>query len=185
MTDSPVTRRRALTLMAGGLVGAVAVAAGCASGGSEGPSRSLAATTAPEPQAGTAPSKAAPTKAAPTKAVIYAGPTCACCGDYAGYLRSEGYAVDLRRTEQRDAIRANAGVPDEAASCHTAMVGDYVVEGHVPVAAIGKLLRERPAVDGIALPGRRAGSPGMGGEQAGPLGIVSFRAGRVTPYMTL
>jgi hypothetical protein len=65
------------------------------------------------------------------------------------------------------------------------MVGDHVVEGHVPVEAIEKLLRDRPAVDGIALPGMPPGSPGMGGARAGPFEVVSFRAGKVEPFVTL
>jgi hypothetical protein len=117
--------------------------------------------------------------------VIYASPTCGCCGGYAGYLESEGYTVDLRRTDGVDAIRAGAGVPEEATSCHTTMVGDRVAEGHVPVQAIEKLLRDRPAVDGIALPGMPPGSPGMGGARAGPFEVVSFRAGKVEPFVTL
>lgn len=117
---------------------------------------------------------------------MYASPSCGCCGEYAGYLESEGsYKVDLQRTEDLDTIRAEAGVPEEAAGCHTTLVGGYAVDGHVPLDAIDKLLRERPSVDGIALPGMPAGSPGMGGAKDGPFEILSFRDGEVQPYTTV
>jgi hypothetical protein len=177
MADSWVamTRRRALTLMVGGLVGTALVAAGCGSDDPGASSRSHGSGLASDP----------PARPPEGEAVIYASPTCGCCGDYATYLESEGWAVSIRRTEEMDAVKAEAGVPDEAASCHTTMVGDYAVEGHVPVDAIDKLLRERPPVEGIALPGMPPGSPGMTGEKAAPFEIVSFDAGAVQPFMTL
>lgn len=174
-SGSAVTRRRALALMVGGLVGGVAIAAGCSSGEPDASSRSVGADGL----------SSTPDRPAKGEAVIYAAPSCSCCGEYARYLESEGYAIDLRRTDELDAIRADAGVPDQTASCHTTMVGDYVVEGHVPIDAIDKLLRERPAVDGIALPGMPAGSPGMGGAKAGPFEVLSFHAGEVDRFMTL
>jgi hypothetical protein len=116
-------------------------------------------------------------------AVVYASPSCGCCGDYADYLGAEGgYTVDLQRTDELDTIRADAGVPDDAAGCHTTMVGGYVVEGHVPLEAIDKLLGDQPDVDGISLPGMPTGSPGMSGPKDGPFEIVSFRGGEVQPY---
>ncbi|MDR7554669.1 MAG: DUF411 domain-containing protein [Armatimonadota bacterium] len=72
-------------------------------------------------------------------------------------------------TDALDEVKHRHRVPHELASCHTAVAGRYFVEGHVPVAAIARLLREQPAIRGIALPGMPPGSPGMDGVQAGPL----------------
>lgn len=111
--------------------------------------------------------------------------TTSCLGSSGWTVRGcrGSHAVDLTRTDDLDAIRADKGVPDEAAGCHLAEVEGYVVEGHVPVAAFEKLLAERPAVDGIALPGMPQGSPGMG-DGGGPFEIVSFTGGVVAPFMT-
>ncbi|HEY8546765.1 MAG TPA: DUF411 domain-containing protein [Acidimicrobiales bacterium] len=171
-----MTRRRALYLALGAAVAAAGAAAGCSSGGSDASDESDGAgltSGGDEPSDG-------------DEVVVYASPSCGCCGQYAEYLGSEGgYPVDLRRTDEVDAIRAEAGVPDEAAGCHTTTIRDYVVEGHVPLEAIDKLLRERPAVDGISLPGMPTGSPGMSGPQEAPFEIVSFAGGTVRPFTTV
>lgn len=99
----------------------------------------------------------------------FAAPTCQCCERYAGYLQ-EHLRGDLELVYPEDlaAVKRDHGVPGSLQSCHTLVVDGYVVEGHVPVAGIAKLLDEEPAIDGIALPGMPAGSPGMGGEKSGP-----------------
>lgn len=79
------------------------------------------------------------------------------------YLRSHGATVDLTEDADRAAFRAANGIPDSAASCHTALVDGYTVEGHVPVEALLRLLTDRPSAVGLALPGMPADSPGMGG----------------------
>jgi hypothetical protein len=119
------------------------------------------------------------------EAVTYSSPGCGCCGGYADYLGEHGYTVDRRETDDLDSVRADAGVPDDAAGCHTTMIGDYVVEGHVPVEAVDRLLQERPAVDGISLPGMPDGSPGMSGAKAGAFEIVSFKDGTVRRFMSV
>lgn len=115
---------------------------------------------------------------------MFASPSCGCCGSHAAYLEENGFAVDLQRTDGLDAIRADLGVPDEVVGCHVAQVGDYVVEGHVPLVAIEKLLAEKPAIDGIALPGMPSGSPGMGDDPDASFEILAFTAGSVEPFMT-
>jgi hypothetical protein len=70
-------------------------------------------------------------------------------------------------------------------SCHTVVIGDYYIEGHVPIEAILRLLEEKPAVDGIALPGMPQGSPGMDGEKEGPFTIYAIAGGQVTEFMTI
>lgn len=89
---------------------------------------------------------------------------CHCCEEYAAYVEEEtGVIVDIAEVEDLSEIKANHGVPEEMAACHTMDIGDYFVEGHVPLEAIGKLADERPAIAGISLPGMPQGSPGMTG----------------------
>lgn len=82
------------------------------------------------------------------------------------YLQQHGATVEITDEADRDAFRASLGVADEVASCHTAIVDGYVVEGHVPVEAITRLLAERPDAVGVAVPGMPSDSPGMGGDEA-------------------
>ena len=91
---------------------------------------------------------------------------CGCCVSWADYLRKHGAAVDVVVDEELEKFRESRGISDDAASCHTAVVGEYVVEGHVPVEAIEKLLKVQPEARGIALPGMPADSPGMGGTES-------------------
>jgi hypothetical protein len=82
------------------------------------------------------------------------------------YLRNHGATVEVNDDPERNAFRAAKGIGDEVASCHTAEVDGYLVEGHVPVAAITRLLAERPVAVGLALPGMPRDSPGMGGDES-------------------
>lgn len=86
---------------------------------------------------------------------------CACCERWAEHLHEAGFNVEIRTSDDLTTLKSRLGVPDAAASCHTATVGDYFIEGHVPVADIQRLLRERPQARGLALPGMPLGSPGM------------------------
>jgi hypothetical protein len=92
---------------------------------------------------------------------VHKSPSCGCCGKWAEHLRQHGFAVALRSTEDLDPVKLKYGVPANLASCHTALVGGYVIEGHVPAADIRRLLDQRPAVSGLTVPGMPAGSPGM------------------------
>lgn len=111
--------------------------------------------------------------AAPIPATLYKNPQCSCCETYARYLDQNGFQVDVKPTSDLAEISRKAGVPEELEGCHTMFVGNYVVDGHVPVKTIRKLLDEKPAIAGIALPGMPAGSPGMDGEKAGPLTVYA------------
>ena len=94
-------------------------------------------------------------------------------------MRGKGYQVAVNLVADPDPIKAKLGVPEALYSCHTAKIGDYLVEGHVPEAAVAKLLAERPNIKGIALPGMPEGSPGMDGAP-GIYRVVSFEAnGRI------
>lgn len=120
-----------------------------------------------------------------TGPVMYASPTCGCCSEYASYLRSNGHEIDVQHVDDLAEIKSRHGIPPEAESCHTTLLDDYVVEGHVPVEAIDKLLTERPQIDGIALPEMPAGSPGMPGPKTTPFQILAITNNATTPYLTL
>jgi len=81
------------------------------------------------------------------------------------HLRSNGAAVEMTEDPERASFRASLGIPDAAASCHTGVVDGYAIEGHVPPAAIQRLLADRPDAVGLALPGMPGDSPGMGGDE--------------------
>lgn len=110
--------------------------------------------------------------AATTGVTVYKSPTCGCCEKYVDYLRGNGFAVKAIDENDMDAIKKRYGV-SHLASCHTALVGGYVVEGHVPVWAIRKLLKEKPAITGISAPGMPMNSPGMGEMKKGTLTIYA------------
>jgi hypothetical protein len=111
-------------------------------------------------------------RAAPLTVDVYKSPTCGCCGNWVGHLRASGFAVDVKEVPDADAWRAKAGVPARFASCHTAFVAGYVIEGHVPAAEIRRLLVERPNALGLAVPGMPAGAPGMDGTPAGGFDVL-------------
>ena len=90
-------------------------------------------------------------------------PDCDCCTGWADHVRKAGFPVTIVATTDLKSIKARLGVPGDLAGCHTAEVGSYVIEGHVPASAIKRLLREQPKATGLAVPGMPAGSPGMGG----------------------
>lgn len=88
-------------------------------------------------------------------------PSCGCCTGWAEHIEAAGFPVRIVEAQNMDAIKQQLRVPPALYSCHTAEVDGYVVEGHVPAAAIRRLLTERPAATGLAVPGMPAGSPGM------------------------
>lgn len=94
--------------------------------------------------------------------VTYRDPNCGCCHKWVEAARKAGFAVEVREVADMNAVKARLGVPDSVASCHTSVVGKYVVEGHVPLAAVKKLIATKPKnITGIAVPGMPRGSPGM------------------------
>jgi hypothetical protein len=111
--------------------------------------------------------------AAPIQVTLYKNPECSCCEGYAAYLRQNGFEVDVKPTNDLAQISLKAGVPEELEGCHTAFIDGYVVDGHVPVEIIRKLLSERPAIAGITLPGMPEGSPGMFGQKTEPFTIYA------------
>lgn len=93
--------------------------------------------------------------------VVYKSPTCTCCAKWVDHLESSGFDVEVHDDVDMNSVKAQNGVRPEYASCHTALVDGYVIEGHVPAATIVRLLAERPQVLGLTAPGMPAGSPGM------------------------
>ncbi|MBB4249439.1 DUF411 domain-containing protein [Rhizobium sp. BK008] len=99
----------------------------------------------------------------PGRATLYKNPQCSCCEGYAAYLRDNGFEVDVKATNDLAEISRKAGVPEDLEGCHTMFIDGYVIDGHVPVNVVRKLLSEKPAIAGITLPGMPMGSPGMSG----------------------
>ena len=114
-----------------------------------------------------------PVLAEPIHAMLYKNPQCSCCEGYAAYLRDNGFKVDVKPTNDLAEISRKAGVPQQLEGCHTTFIDGYVVDGHVPVKVIRKLLSERPKIAGITLPGMPEGSPGMTGQKHGPFTIYA------------
>ena len=92
---------------------------------------------------------------------IMKSPSCGCCSKWVEHVRAHGFDAKVVNVDDIMAVKAKAGVPEKLASCHTTLVGGYVVEGHVPAADIKKLLAQKPKAKGIAVPGMPMGSPGM------------------------
>jgi len=95
------------------------------------------------------------------KIVVSKDPTCGCCTGWVDHLRQAGFTADVIETSEINRVKVRLGVPQDLASCHTAEIGGYVIEGHVPADAIKRLLAEKPAGKGLAVAGMPMGSPGM------------------------
>ena len=113
--------------------------------------------------------------APPPAVTVYKSPSCTCCTKWIRYLEQAGYKVTAHDMEVVATVKRQLGVPQPLESCHTAVIGAYVVEGHVPADVIARLLREKPAVLGIAVPGMPAGSPGMEGPPPQPYNVLAFQ----------
>lgn len=113
--------------------------------------------------------------AAPTEITVYRSASCGCCKAWEDYLRKNGFTVKDIVQDDLSAIKAESGVTGKLASCHTALVGGYVVEGHVPAADIQRMLSEKPKIVGITAPGMPGAGPGM---DAGhdPYQVLTFDA---------
>ncbi len=108
-------------------------------------------------------------------ATLYKNPGCMCCDWYANYLRTNGFNVTVVEHPNMTLIKQKYGVREDLEGCHTTVIGDYVVEGHVPVTSIKRMLAEKPEIKGISLPGMPEGSPGMTGSKEGPFEILHHR----------
>ena len=107
--------------------------------------------------------------AAPPKLAVYRNPGCGCCEGWVEHMRAAGFTADIIDDAERASRRLSLGISDDNASCHTALIGGYAIEGHVPAADVIHLLTEKPAdVTGLTVPGMPQGSPGMGPVGSGP-----------------
>jgi hypothetical protein len=115
---------------------------------------------------------------------VYKDEGCGCCRKWVDHMRASGFGVTAHDVPDIDVIKQQLGVPQSLASCHTALVGGYVVEGHVPAAVVRRLLKERPQVAGIAVPGMPVGSPGMEmGDRRDPYDVIAFaRDGKTSVF---
>ena len=128
---------------------------------------------------------ASPSAVAGPTITVYKSPTCGCCALWVKHLEESGFDVSVRDTEALQAIKAEHGVGNHLASCHTALVDGYVVEGHVPAADIRSMLESRPDIVGLAVPGMIVGTPGMeiAGQPAQAYRVLAFdREGRTAVY---
>ena len=106
-------------------------------------------------------------------ATLYKNPHCTCCEEYAEYLREDGFEVDVKETPDLEASTLNAGIPEQLLGCHITFVDGYAVVGHVSAEIVRKLLKERPPLIGVSIPGMPAGVPGMEGPKEGPINVYA------------
>lgn len=106
-------------------------------------------------------SKAAVTAPTLARVVVHKSPYCGCCGLWIEHMREAGFAVEVRNVDNLNPIKQRVGVPAAKRSCHTAQVGNYFIEGHVPAEDVKRLLVEQPDARGLVVPGMPKGSPGM------------------------
>ncbi|MBF0611255.1 MAG: DUF411 domain-containing protein [Magnetococcales bacterium] len=117
--------------------------------------------------------------------VVYKSPYCGCCADWIKHMETNGFSVEVHNREDMDKVKKEMGIPSPLASCHTGEIGGYLVEGHVPAEDVRRLLKEKPEVKGIAVPGMPVGSPGMEvpGQKPDSYKVVTFtREGKVKTF---
>ncbi|MBL4725710.1 MAG: DUF411 domain-containing protein [Rhizobiaceae bacterium] len=106
---------------------------------------------------------------------VFKTPWCGCCQVWTEAMKKAGFKVTIKHLDDLSAIRKQASVTDKFAGCHTAVLGEYVLEGHVPLQAIDKLLTEKPAIRGLSVPGMPSGSLGMGYDMQARYAVFSFK----------
>jgi|SRR5688572_3251735 len=114
---------------------------------------------------------------------VYRDPNCGCCSKWIEHLIKHGFRVKDNKSDEMSEVKRGLGVPDSMESCHTGVVNGYVIEGHVPAADIQRLLKEKPKVAGLAVPGMPMGSPGMEGPRTDRYDVLSFdKSGKTSVY---
>jgi hypothetical protein len=118
----------------------------------------------------------------PVEVTVYKSPTCSCCSKWVEHMTAAGFKVTAHDTSDMQAVKTKLGVPEAMASCHTSVINGYIIEGHVPAADIERLLRDKPKVAGLAVPGMVTGSPGMEGSRSDPYNVISFGDGKTSVF---
>ncbi|MGE0552668.1 MAG: DUF411 domain-containing protein [Gemmatimonadales bacterium] len=114
---------------------------------------------------------------------VYKSPTCGCCGSWVDHMKANGFEVAVHDLDDLTPIKARYGVGSRLQSCHTALVGGYVIEGHVPASDVKQLLEDRPKIVGLTIPGMPMSAPGMDGKPFQPYDVLTFdAAGKTTLY---
>ena len=116
---------------------------------------------------------------------VFKTPSCGCCYGYVLFLEEEKFKVKQTDMRSLHAIKQKYNIPVEMQSCHTTIMGNYFIEGHVPFEAVNKLLKEQPDIDGIALPGMPIGTPGMPGDKDEPYVIYQLKDGKSSVFMKI
>ena len=115
--------------------------------------------------------------------LIYKNPSCACCSLWVKHMEAYGFETKTYTTRRANELKDNLGVPKDMRSCHVAQVGGYIVEGHVPADLIEKMLREKPDIAGLTVPGMVTGSPGMEGHGPQDYDVLAFtKDGKTSVY---
>jgi len=126
---------------------------------------------------------AAPAPQATPAMLIHKSPTCGCCSKWVDHVKAAGFVTQVHDMADVDPVKDRHRVPRDLRSCHTALVGNYVIEGHVPADLVQKLIREQSKLAGLAVPGMVTGSPGMEGAWKDPYDVISFdRAGKTAVH---
>ena len=121
--------------------------------------------------------------AAPATMTVYKSAACGCCAKWVAHIKAAGFAVTVKDTDDVDSVKRDMGVPSALQSCHTALVGGYVIEGHVPADVVRQLLVQKPRGVGLAVPGMPVGAPGMEGSPTERYTVVLFeRNGTTTVF---
>ena len=146
-----------------------------------------AAATASQPAAQTTAGTAGPAQVASASSAdtvkVYKDPNCGCCSKWVDHMRANGFTVETMDLPDLTMVKERYAIGQSLRSCHTAVIGDYAFEGHVPADVIKKFLEEKPGVAGLAVPGMPSGSPGMEGATKEKYDVLTFdRAGRTTVY---
>jgi hypothetical protein len=121
--------------------------------------------------------------AADPRMTVYKTPTCGCCSKWVDHARAQGFRVTVHDVPSTADYQRKYGIPEKLRSCHTAVIGNYAIEGHVPAADVKRLLKTRPRAKGLAVPGMPLGSPGMEGHRRDAYSVLLFDAdGGISVY---
>jgi len=121
--------------------------------------------------------------AAEDQITVHRDPSCGCCSGWVQHLQKAGFHANVIDTRDLDTVKKQLGVPEDLAACHTAEIAGYVIEGHVPAAALKRFLSEKPNASGLAVRGMPVGSPGMEGGKPEPYDVVMFGPSGRRTYM--